>query len=82
MSAPIKRSRSGKLAEQVIQTTGSSSEIQCVPYDTVYPEGFEDMQRRLPDVSKLERVTGFRPMRSLQQIIDDIVAEMTRPVPA
>jgi len=70
------------LAEQVIKTTGSGSEIQCVPYDTVYPEGFEDMQRRLPDVSKLERVTGFRPMRSLQQIIDDIVAEMKRPVSA
>jgi len=40
------------------------------------------MQRRLPDVSKLERVTGFRPMLSLQQIIDDIVAEMKRPVSA
>ena len=70
------------LAEQVIRTTGSVSEIQCVPYDTVYPEGFEDMQRRLPDVSKLQRVTGFRPMRTLQQIIDDIVAEMKHPVSA
>ncbi|WP_170765234.1 NAD-dependent epimerase/dehydratase family protein [Ruegeria lacuscaerulensis] len=71
-----------ELAEQVIRTTGSSSGIQCVPYDTVYPEGFEDMQRRLPDVSKLQRVTGFRPMRTLQQIIDDIVAEMKHPVSA
>ncbi|TMV07043.1 NAD-dependent epimerase/dehydratase family protein [Ruegeria sediminis] len=64
------------LAEQVIEMTGSKSEIRYLPYDAVYPEGFEDMQRRLPDVSKLKRVTGFRPMRPLSQIIDDIVAEM------
>lgn len=71
-----------RLAEQVIRTTGSRSEIRHVPYDAVYPDGFEDMQRRLPDVTKLERVTGFRPMRTLQQIIDDIVAEMQRQVTA
>ncbi|MEW2915899.1 NAD-dependent epimerase/dehydratase family protein [Ruegeria sp. ANG10] len=70
------------LAEKVIEITGSSSEIRYVPYDAVYPEGFEDMQRRLPDVSKLERVTGFRPMRTLQQTIEDIITEMQSPVSA
>jgi UDP-glucose 4-epimerase len=63
------------LAEQVIAATGSRSRIDLVPYSAVYPEGFEDMARRVPDVSKLERVTGFRPRRPLQQIIADIVAE-------
>ncbi|MDI3337086.1 GDP-mannose 4,6-dehydratase [Defluviimonas aestuarii] len=63
------------LAEQVIAATGSRSEIQLVPYETVYPVGFEDMARRLPDVSKLERAIGFRPRRPLSEIIADIVAE-------
>jgi len=63
------------LAEQVIAATGSSSAIETVPYDSVYPVGFEDMVRRLPDVSRLESVTGFRPRRTLAQIISDIVEE-------
>ncbi|MCB1332745.1 MAG: GDP-mannose 4,6-dehydratase [Roseivivax sp.] len=63
------------LAEKVIATTQSTSAIDLVPYESVYPVGFEDMTRRIPDVSKLERFTGFRPRRSLQTIIDDIVAE-------
>lgn len=65
-----------ELAEQVIAATASKSEIQLVPYDQVYPEGFEDMQRRLPDVSKLARVTGFRPTTPLSRIIEDIIADM------
>ncbi|MCB2093987.1 MAG: GDP-mannose 4,6-dehydratase [Rhodobacteraceae bacterium] len=63
------------LAEQVIAATGSQSKIELVPYSAVYPEGFEDMARRLPDVSKLERATGFRPRRPLAEIIADIIAE-------
>lgn len=63
------------LAEQVIAATGSSSTIEAVSYASVYPEGFEDMQRRLPDVSKLESAIGFRPRRPLAEIIADIVAE-------
>lgn len=64
-----------RLAEQVIAATDSASEIRLVPYDTVYPPGFEDMNRRLPDVSRLDAVTGFRPRRPLAEIIGDIVAE-------
>ncbi|MGL4279069.1 MAG: NAD-dependent epimerase/dehydratase family protein, partial [Albidovulum sp.] len=63
------------LAEEVIAATGSRSEIRHVPYSDVYPPGFEDMARRLPDVSKLERAIGFRPRRPLSEIIRDIIAE-------
>ncbi|WP_284163823.1 GDP-mannose 4,6-dehydratase [Frigidibacter sp. SD6-1] len=63
------------LAERVIAQAGSRSEIRLVPYDTVYPEGFEDMERRLPDVTKLQRTIGFRPTRGLDEIIGDILAE-------
>lgn len=63
------------LAEQVIAATSSASQIQLIPYDQVYPEGFEDMARRVPDVSKLKSFTGFRPERPLDQIISDVVNE-------
>jgi UDP-glucose 4-epimerase len=62
----------------VIAATGSRSEIKLVPYDSVYPVGFEDMARRLPDVSKLQRTIGFRPRRGLPEIISDIVDEKRR----
>ena len=65
-----------QLAELVKERTGSSSEIVRVPYEQAYAEGFEDMPRRVPDLAKLERVTGFRPRTSLEQIIDDVVAEL------
>ena len=63
------------LAEKVIEMTGSASPIELVPYESVYPEGFEDMQRRVPDVSRLKAVTGFRPARGLETIIADIIEE-------
>jgi UDP-glucose 4-epimerase len=66
------------LAEKVIEMTGSSSKIELIPYSEAYPAGFEDMMRRLPDVSKLERFTGFRPRRGLEQIIADVIAEKRR----
>ncbi|MFM2355233.1 MAG: hypothetical protein RLZZ528_969, partial [Pseudomonadota bacterium] len=49
-----------------------------IPYSEAYPAGFEDMMRRLPDVSKLERFTGFRPRRGLETIIADVIAEKRR----
>ena len=63
------------LAERIKQRTGSSSEIIKKPYGEVYGFGFEDMQRRVPDVSKLEKFIGCRPRTSLDQIIDDVIAE-------
>ena len=64
-----------KLAEQVRDAAGSSSTIVTVPYSEAYAAGFEDMQRRVPDVSKLERTTGFRPRTPLSEIIADVVAD-------
>ncbi len=63
------------LAEQVRAAAGSRSEIVLVPYSEAYPEGFEDMHRRVPDVSKLERVIGFRPRTPLTTIIEHVVAD-------
>lgn len=64
-----------RLAEMVRDTAGSSSEIVRVPYSEAYAAGFEDMMRRVPDVSKLERTTGFRPRTPLERIIADVVAD-------
>lgn len=63
------------LAERVRDAAGSRSEIVLVPYGEAYAAGFEDMMRRVPDVSKLERVTGFRPRTSLEVIIRDVVED-------
>ncbi len=60
------------LAEQVINQTGSKSEIQYIPYKDAYGAGFEDMQRRVPDLSKIKALTGWQPKRDLTQIISDI----------
>jgi len=64
-----------RLAEMVRDAAGSDSSIVQVPYDEAYPPGFEDMHRRVPDVSKLERTIGFRPRTPLHSIIADVVAD-------
>jgi UDP-glucose 4-epimerase len=60
------------LAKKVIEITGSNSEIKKIPYSEAYPEGFEDMQRRVPDISKIKKVLGWSPEIGLDQIIKDI----------
>ncbi len=60
------------LAELVIQLTGSSSGVRLVPYSEAYEPGFEDMQRRFPDVGKISRLTGWAPTRSLEEIITGV----------
>jgi len=60
------------LARLVRERTGSSSEIVTLPYDQAYAPGFEDMQRRVPDISKLQRVTGYAPSVGLAEIIDRV----------
>jgi nucleoside-diphosphate-sugar epimerase len=57
------------LAEKVIQTLGSHSSIELVPYEKAYAPGFEDMRRRRPVIDKLEKVVGFRPGTGLDRII-------------
>ena len=63
-----------ELAKKVIELTGSSSSIEKIAYEKAYPEGFEDMQRRVPDISKIKRVLGWTPEINLDQIIKDIAA--------
>jgi UDP-glucose 4-epimerase len=60
------------LAYRVKERTASSSPIEYIPYDRAYEPGFEDMMRRVPCVEKLEALTGFRPRRSLNEIIDRV----------
>jgi len=73
-----------ELAKRVKERTGSSSEIQYIPYDQAYELGFEDMVRRVPALEKLESLTGFRPTTSLATIIDRVVAHhcSRRPIKA
>lgn len=63
------------LAEMVRAEAKSRSEIRHTPYAEAYAEGFEDMQRRIPDVRKLERTIGMRPSTPLESIIRDVVNE-------
>lgn len=66
------------LAERVREAAGSSSPIVTVPYAEAYAAGFEDMHRRVPDVSKLERTTGFKPRIPLAEIVRDVVEDQRR----
>jgi UDP-glucose 4-epimerase len=61
-----------ELAHRVIQVTNSTSKIEYVPYDKAYPFGFEDMQRRVPDITKLKSTIDWEPRKDLNQIIKDI----------
>ena len=63
-----------ELAQRVKRATDSESEILFVPYDEAYAEGFEDMPRRVPDTSKIERALGWQAEASLDDILRDVVA--------
>ena len=61
------------LARKVKELTNSKSEITFVPYDEAYEEGFEDMPRRIPDISKVNSRVGFQPEKSLDAILDSVI---------
>lgn len=65
-----------KLAELVINVTKSSSHVTFVPYDQAYEEGFEDMERRVPSIEKLQQLIGYKPTLSLQDIIDRVAGDL------
>ena len=64
-----------QLAEKVISVTGSSATSTYTPYSDAYPAGFEDIQRRVPDISKIKAAINWTPGKDLTQIISDIAAQ-------
>lgn len=65
-----------QLARMVLETTGSDSEIQFVPYLEAYGPGFEDTVRRVPSVAKLEALIGYRPRTRLRQVLQMVAEQM------
>ena len=66
-----------ELADQVIKETNSQSSIEYIPYEKAYAPGFEDMQRRVPDISKIKRELNWAPKKNLSQIITDVAAHIS-----
>lgn len=66
------------LAKKIIEITGSSSKIVYLSYEQAYTSGFEDMERRVPNVERIKNLTGWVPTRNLETIIRDLAEEMKR----
>ena len=66
-----------ELADQVIQDTKSQSSIEFIPYEKAYAPGFEDMQRRVPDISKIKRDLDWAPNKNLSEIIADVAEHIS-----
>jgi UDP-glucose 4-epimerase len=66
------------LAQKIIAETESKSEIVYVPYEEAYGDGFEDMERRVPNIDLIKQLVGWKPMRDLSTIIADISMEMKK----
>lgn len=66
------------LAKKIIEETGSSSKIRHMPYQEAYGHGYEDMERRVPNIDVINQLVGWKPKRDLSIIISDIAAEMER----
>lgn len=64
------------LAKKIIQETGSKSEIRYIPYSEAYGDGFEDMERRVPNIDLIKSLTGWQPKRDLTQIIKDVAEHL------
>ncbi len=64
-----------ELAERIKAATGSQSPIVTIPYDEAYEAGFEDMPRRVPDLTKIHKAIGYVPKVGLDEIISRVVAE-------
>ena len=69
------------LAEKVIERTGSTSSIRYIPYKQAYAPGFEDMRRRVPDITKVGAAIGWAPVYLLPDILDDMIAYERKRLP-
>jgi UDP-glucose 4-epimerase len=65
-----------ELAQKIIGETNSKSEIVYVPYEEAYGDGFEDMERRVPNIDLIHQLVGWKPIRNLSTMIADISTEM------
>jgi UDP-glucose 4-epimerase len=70
-----------QLAERIVEITGSKSAITYVPYKQAYPPGFEDMERRVPDLARLRRFTGYQAKYDLDDILRDVVRYVREKMP-
>jgi len=64
-----------ELARKIQVLTGGQSQIVTIPYEVAYEEGFEDMRRRVPDISRIHELIGYAPRHTLQQILIDVLAD-------
>ena len=62
-----------ELAKLVIEKTSSKSKIKYISYKDAYGKGFEDMRRRKPDLTKIQKMIGFKPTVDIEQIIDEVI---------
>ena len=67
-----------ELAKKIIAETNSKSDIVYLPYTEAYGNGFEDMERRVPNIDLINQLVGWKPKRDLSTIIRDISAEMKK----
>jgi UDP-glucose 4-epimerase len=63
-----------ELAKLVKTMTGSQSDIQPIPYEEAYQPGFEDMDRRVPNIAKLSQLVGYKPKYRLKEIVNQVIA--------
>jgi UDP-glucose 4-epimerase len=71
----------GDLARRIKALTGSSSPIVTIPYDQAYEAGFEDMPRRVPDISRIRALVGYEPQVELDEILTRVIASFRQPQP-
>ena len=64
-----------ELAARIVERTGSSSEISLIPYEEAYGAGFEEIGRRHPDLGLIHGITGWSPIRNIDDMIDDVIAD-------
>jgi len=66
------------LANRIKELTASGSPVEYIPYDKAYEQGFEDMRRRVPDLSKIREAIGYRPQVSLSELLERVVADFKK----